>query len=354
MTSQDSNSQDVGSQQLAGVEEKIKSTHLPQDFAQALLTRVARLKRIAGSVEVFDEIDRLASHVDYVISLPWERRSEDVLLLDQAKQILDKHHYGLQDIKQRILEFISMLKLNSERGTTLPAPILCFVGLVGTGKTTVAYSIAEALGRKIERIAFGGMGTQLDLRGQSRTQPEAEPGLIVKAMIKAGVKNSVILLDEIDRVADEGRSSIMGVLIELLDPEQNHAFLDHYIDYPFDLSEALFVATANNTTNIATAVLDRLEIIQMPSYTDEEKIAIGKDYMFPKTVRESGLPEGVISIDDNLWPTIVRPLGYDSGMRSLERTIEGIIRRVAMEYVQGKVQKVVLNEVNFRQYLSSV
>lgn len=342
--------QDVGQQALE-LQGKIQNSSLPQDLRDKVVDRLVRIERIGATPAAFDEIDRTADYVDWVISLPWDTRSEDVLDLDFAKKALDKNHYGLEDIKDRVLEFISTMKLNRDKGEKIRAPILCFVGLVGTGKTTVASSIAEVLGKKFFRIALGGVGSTLDLRGQSKVHPEAEPGRIIKALRAVGTKNPVILLDELDRVDEQGRASVMGVLLELLDPEQNHAFLDHYIDYPFDLSEVLFVATANNTTNIATAVLDRVEVIQMPSYTDEQKIMIGKSYMLPKVIEQSGLPRGVIVLDDEVWPNIVRPLGYDSGMRSLERTINGIVRKVAREVVEGKVKNVELTEQNIRQYL---
>lgn len=340
-------------EQVATLQEKIEKAQLPTDLQEKLLERLKRIARIGAGPAAFDELDRTSDYVEHLIGLPWERKSDDILDLAHAKEILDKNHYGLGDIKNRILEYIAVMKLNKEKNARLRAPIFCFVGLVGTGKTTVASSIAQALGKKFYRIPFGGIGSPLSLRGKSKMYPEAEPGQIIKAMGSVGVKNPVILLDEIDRVDPEGRAAIMGVLIELLDPEQNHAFIDHYIDYPFDLSEVLFIATANNTTNIATAVLDRLEIIQMPSYTDEEKIAIGKNYMLLRVIRDSGLPDGVVTINDEVWPIIVRPLGYDAGMRTLERTIEGIVRKVARELVEGKTQKVVLTESNIKQYLPS-
>lgn len=349
-------------QQTLALQEKIESATLPQDLRERVLERLSRINTIGATPAAFDELDRTADYIDWIVSLPWREKGEDILELAHAKKILDKNHYGLEDIKDRVLEFISVMKLNRERTapqngergeTSVRAPILCFVGLVGTGKTTIAYSIAEALGKKFARIPFGGMGDPLDLRGQSKVHPEAEPGQIIKSLRKVKVRNPVILLDEIDRVAEENRASIMGVLVELLDPEQNQAFLDHYIDYPFDLSEVLFVATANNTTNIATAVLDRLEVLHMPSYTDEQKITIGKEYMLPRVIEESGLPAGVLSIDDNVWPNIVRPLGYDAGMRTLERTIEGIVRKIAREYVEGKTQSLHLNEENIKPYLPS-
>jgi ATP-dependent Lon protease len=197
------------------------------------------------------------------------------------------------------------------------------------------------------------MSDALELRGQSRVRPDAEIGLVLKGMRYAGTKNPIILLDEIDRVAEEARGDIMGVLVELLDPEQNAAFTDHYIDYPFDLSEVLFIATANNTTNISTAVLDRLEPIQMPSYSDEEKITIAKNYVLPELMRESGLTGDNLEIDDAIWPTLVRPLGYDAGIRSLERTINGICRRVAKMIVEGKSGKVTVHEGNIKEFVES-
>jgi ATP-dependent Lon protease len=246
------------------------------------------------------------------------------------------------------------MKLKEEKGEGADiyrAPILCFVGLVGTGKTTIAFSIAEALGRPIARIPFGGMGDPLDLRGLSRMHPEAEPGKIIKALRTCQSKNPVILLDEIDRVTDAGRSSIMGVLVELLDPKQNHAFTDYYLDFPFDLSEVLFIATANNTTNIATAVMDRLEPIAMPSYTDQEKITIAQKYVLPSSIKAAGLPEGSLIIDEDVWANIVRPLGYDAGIRTLERNVDGIVRKVAKMIVEGKAKSVHVTSENMKQFL---
>jgi ATP-dependent Lon protease len=248
---------------------------------------------------------------------------------------------------------MSVLKLKKEQGGEggSRAPILCFVGLVGTGKTTIATSIAESMNRKFARIPFGGMGDPLDLRGQSRMHSESEPGKVIKALVAAQSFNPVILLDEIDRVTEVGRSSIMGVLVELLDPEQNHAFVDHYIDHPVDLSEVLFIATANNTHNIATAVMDRLEPIMMPSYTDNEKIVIAQKYMLPKLLSDAGIPEGAFVIAEEVWPQVVRPLGYDAGIRTLQRNIEGAVRKAAKLIVEGTNQRVVINAANVKEFL---
>ncbi len=290
-------------------------------------------------------------YIDWIIHLPWDTSTKDILDLGHARQILDQHHYGLTDLKERILEYLSVLILNEQKSLSYHAPILLLVGLVGTGKTTLAKSIAEALGRKFVRIPFGGMGSALDLRGQSRVHPDAEVGQIIKAVRRAECKNPVILLDEIDRVADSTRGEIMGVLVELLDPEQNAGFVDHYIDYPFDLSQVLFIATCNNTTSISTAVMDRLEPLSMPSYNDEEKIKIGRDYVLPREVQTAGLSPSAIKIDDAVWPQVVRPLGFDAGIRTLERTIQGIVRKIAKLIVEGKGKEFYIKADNLKQFL---
>ncbi|TSC65884.1 MAG: Uncharacterized protein CEO21_309, partial [Microgenomates group bacterium Gr01-1014_80] len=303
-----------------GLKQKITDAHLPQKVEEKLFNLI----RFPGTGA---EYEKLMAFVEFVIGLPFNKSSQDILDLVRAKQILDKNHYGLSVVKDRILEYLAVMMLNKRNNPELVeghAPILLFVGLVGTGKTSIAYSIAESLGRPIIRIPFGGMGDPLQLRGQSRVRPDAEPGQIMKALKNTAVNNPVILLDEIDRVAEEGRVDIMGVLVELLDPAQNHAFADHYLDFPFDLSKVLFIATANNTGNIATAVMDRLEPIQMPAYSDEEKMTIGKNYLLPKAIAEAGLQPGQITVDEGVWPAIIRPLGFDAGIRSLNRTLEGL------------------------------
>ncbi|MCL5432756.1 MAG: AAA family ATPase [Patescibacteria group bacterium] len=348
--------------QIRRLGEKIENGNLPEDLKQLLIERIQRLTLLRASSGYLSpnyiiEYENTSSYVNWVVSLPWGKMTNDLLDLVKAKEILNKNHYGLNSVKDRILEYLASIILNEKNKTSeqefrvLRAPIICLVGLVGTGKTTLAYSIAEALGRKFERIPFGGMGDSRALRGQSRAFPDAEPGSIVKKLVHSQAKNSVILLDELDRVSQEARADIMGVLVELLDPEQNRAFTDHYVDYPFDLSQILFVATANNTTNISTAVLDRLEIIQMPSYTDAEKTAIGKDYLFPKIRLQTGLSQNQLIVDEGVWPLIIRPLGFDSGIRSLERTIQGVCRKVARYIVEGKGQSFHITTENIKEFM---
>ncbi len=344
----------------------VMDSHLPQAIEIRVMGNLDEVLRLAQDVSSRVHTEQMMRYVEWVVSLPWNSRTKDVVDLVRAREVLDRHHYGLEPVKERILEYLAILKLNRDRWEeekqgddsklshailARRAPILCLVGLVGTGKTTLAKSIAEAMGRRFVRIPFGGMSDALDLRGQSRVRPDAQIGLIMKGLKFAGTRNPVMLLDEIDRVAEGTRGDIMGVLVELLDPEQNAAFTDHYLDFPFDLSEVLFVATANNTTNIATAVIDRLEPIQMPSYSDEEKIKIAKDYVLPQLMRESGLTNENLVIDDELWPKLVRPLGYDAGIRSLERTMNALCRKVARMIVEGKGKNFHITKENMKEYM---
>ena len=337
---------------------RVKDSQLPPELEARVSAMLEEADRLAiGNIENLPHFEQIAKYIEWVTDLPWNKKTEDVIDLTKATDIFNKNHYGLQPVKDRILEYLSVIKLQMVHGTgtgentLMRAPILCLVGLVGTGKTTLAKSIAQAMGRKFTRIPFGGMSDALELRGQSRVRPDAEVGLIMKALRFCGSRNPIILLDEIDRVAENTRGDIMGVLVELLDPEQNAAFTDHYIDFPFDLSQVLFIATANNTTHIATAVLDRLEPIQMPSYNDEEKTSIGRDYVFPRILSESGITPQQLVIDVDVWPQIVRPLGFDSGIRSLERTINGICRKVARMIVEEKGSTFHITKENVKEFL---
>ncbi|MEK9171487.1 MAG: AAA family ATPase, partial [Patescibacteria group bacterium] len=343
-------------EEIETLKNRVSASYLPKSIQEKADGQIERLTRLSGRDYTL-EADTTIRWIDWITALPWENRAPSSLDLTRARQILDRNHYGLDDVKQRILEYLAVMKLrltpsnnqSGEAGSRFAgqliaksdharAPILLLVGLVGTGKTTLAYSIAQSLNRPIIRIPFGGMGSARDLRGQSRLHPESEPGQIIKGLKQAGVKNPIMLLDELDRVSDEARHDIMGVLVELLDPEQNKAFLDHYLDVPVDLSEVVFIATANNTNNIATAVMDRLEPISMPSYTDDQKIVIAKDYLLPKAREEAGIPAEALVFDDDAWHLIVRPLGYDAGIRTLQRTIQHLSRQAAMSIVSGQGQ----------------
>lgn len=325
---------------------------LPADVKEKLTDNVNRVESILKSGNYNPETDKEIEYINFVCDLPWNKVGMDILDLARAKQVLDKNHAGLETIKERVLEYLSVMILNKQKGLVPKQPVLFFVGLAGSGKTTLAYSIAEALGRPLIRIPFGGLGSALQLRGESRIKPEAEPGLVMRSMKRAGVKNPVILLDELDRVAIEAKNDIMGVLVELLDPEQNMAFFDHYVGFPFDLSQVLFVATANNVGNIATAVMDRLETIEMPFYSDEQKVNIGKNYLLPQALKSSGIDPNAIQIDDKVWESIVRPLGFDGGIRSLKRNIDTLVRRVAKQMVEGNAGPFVIDDATVRNYMN--
>lgn len=332
---------------------KLEMANIPSSLLEKIEEQIDRIEIALKFGASVHEVDVLIKYVDWISSLPWQTKTEDKIDIKNAKMIMDKNHYGMEKVKQRILEYLSMLTLQKKKfqNPHLHAPVLLLVGLAGTGKTTFAKSVAETLGRRFGRIPFGGLSSSLDLRGMSKVQPEAEPGQIIKLLRRVGSKNPVILLDEIDRVSPDARGAIMGVLLELLDPEQNMNFVDHYIDYPFDLSETIFICTANNTTNISTAVLDRLEVIQMPSYTDEEKIVIAKDFILPKLLRESGLTKESLVIDQAVWQKIARLSGYDPGIRSVQRHTEEIVRKVVFKFVNGEGTVFYVNENNMKEYL---
>lgn len=338
--------------EITKLKTKLQSVQLPANLQQKSLEQIERINlalKYGGNLAHLDIIEK---YIDWLISLPWFAETQDVLDLKIAKDSLDRNHFGLDKVKQRILEYLSIYKLQKEKlhTTSISTRPLFFVGLAGTGKTTFAISIAESLGRRMVRIPFGGLASARDLRGQSKVSPESEPGKIIEALREVKVRNPVILLDELDRITPDARAEVMGVLLELLDPNQNQHFVDYFVDYPFDLSNVLFVATANNTTNIAPPVLDRLELIQMPSYTDDEKIEIGKSYIFPKYVKQTGLDPSQVTIDENLWPELVRPLGFEPGIRSLERLIETIVRKVAYRVVSGQGNNFYINENNIKEF----
>lgn len=345
---------DTAQRNVDDLKQKITSYDIPKDLKEKLINL---LKFSVTGVE----LEKLIAYMDFVISLPFGKYSQDILDINRARQILNKNHYGLQSVKERVLEYLSVLILHKQKAmpagrqgeeNNFHAPILLFVGLVGTGKTSFGYSIAESLGRQIIRIPFGGLGDSAILRGQSRIKIDAEAGVIIKAIKQSGISNPVILLDEIDRVEESHRSDVMGVLVELLDPAQNQAYVDHYLDFPYDLSQVLFIATANNTANIATAVMDRLEPIQMPAYSDEEKLVIGRDYLLPRALTDAGVDKDILLIDEDVWVRIIRPLGFDAGIRSLTRSLQAICRKVAKKIVEGNTGSFKVTTENLREYLA--
>ncbi len=340
-------------QEIQEQKDKVASAQLPEEVARKVQKDIVSLERSVELGSYDEKYEKVSRYIDWVLKIPWERESQDELDIEKTKAVFEKHHYGMQDVKNRFLEYVSVLKLRQKQFAEqeFRAPVLLLVGLVGTGKTTFAYSLSEALNRPLVRIPFGGMGSAKELRGASRLYLESEPGRVIKGICEAQVRNPIILLDEIDRVAKEANRDIMGVLVELLDPAQNHSFRDAYIDYPVNLSHAIFLATANNTADIATAVMDRLEKISMPSYTDHEKIVIAQRYVLPSLLEKAGLKPEQFVIEDDVWPAVARPLGYDMGIRTLQRTLEGAVRKAARIIVEKGYDRIVISMDNRQIFL---
>lgn len=348
------------------------SKPMPEGLKQKLASMLLRLDRILQSSGGYSkEFESIEVYIRWATNIPWGSYAEDNLDLEHAAVELNKNHYGLQHVKDMVIEYLAVMKLQKQRqlelqqeaqasgdmsklrGSSSNAPVMCFIGIQGVGKTSIAKSIAASLGRPFVRIALGAMGEVSQIRGVSITQPNAEPGYIVKALTNSKVMNPVILLDEIDKTSSESglRADLMAALLEILDPEQNATFVDHYIDFPVDLSRCVFITTANNLGGISAALLDRLEVVRFGSYTDEDKIQIAKNYMLPKVRKSTGIGEDQLTFDDGVWPMVVRPLGFDAGVRQLERTLSILSRKVARLIVEGKGSKFHLTPENFRQFI---
>lgn len=347
------NYRQVLQQEIQDLKDQATQAEMPEEMRRKVQKDIVALERSVELGSYDEKYEKVSKYIDWVLKIPWQQLSQDQLDIAQAKEVFNQHHYGMDEVKDRFLEYVSVIKLRHQQyaDAEFRAPILLLVGLVGTGKTTFAFSLAEALNRDIVRIPFGGMGSAKDLRGESRLILGSEPGKVIKGICDVKVRNPVILLDEIDRVTKEANADIMGVLIELLDPAQNDKFVDNFIDYPVDFSQAIFIATCNNTRDIATAVLDRMEKISMPSYTDEEKIKIGQDYLLPKLVQEAGLKPSQFIIQGKVWPQMVRPLGFDAGIRTLGRNLQGAVRKAARILVEKNYDEVIITPENAKIFL---
>ena len=315
--------------------ERLDQADLPEEVrkeAERELRRMEKLPQAAPDYHV------IRTYLEYILELPWKKSSEEKLDLNEAQKILDEDHYGLEDIKKRILESLAVVKLRPDS----KSPILLFVGPPGVGKTSLGRSIARALGREFERFSLGGMRDEAELRGHRRTYIGAMPGRIIQALRRVGVNNPVMMLDEIDKLGNDYRGDPAAALLEILDPQQNNSFRDHYIDLPFDLSKVFFIATANQLAPIPAPLRDRMEIIQLAGYSDQEKLHIARQYLIPRQIKENGLTEEQIEITDDTINLLTARYTREAGVRQLERTIGNLARKIALEVAQGKTEKVTI------------
>lgn len=327
--------------------EKIRKMKLDKEIEEVMLKEVDRLDSMPPMMA---ESAIIRSYLDWMMELPWKKETKDRLDLALAQQILDEDHYGLTKIKDRIIEYLAVRQLTK----SLKGPILCFVGPPGTGKTSIARSIARAMNRKYVRISLGGVRDEAEIRGHRRTYIGALPGRIIAGMKQAGTKNPVFLLDEIDKMTSDMRGDPSSALLEVLDPEQNNTFSDHFIEVPFDLSRVLWITTANVISDIPRPLLDRMEIIEFTSYTEEEKLQIAKRYLVPKQLKENGLQPGQAKFSDAVLRHIIQDYTRESGVRTLEKTIGTVCRKVGKSLLLGDDKPLTVTVRNLEKILGPI
>ncbi|NME36225.1 MULTISPECIES: endopeptidase La [Fusobacterium] len=326
------------------LKEKIEKAKLPAEVKKKIDEELKKMSKMpAFSAEA--SVSR--NYIDVLLDLPWKKMTKDILDIEKAAEILDRDHYGLKEVKDRILDYLAVKQLNPKmRGT-----IICLVGPPGVGKTSIAKSIAEAMGRKFVRVSLGGVRDEAEIRGHRRTYIGSMPGRIMKAMKLAGTKNPFILLDELDKMASDFKGDPASAMLEVLDPEQNIHFEDHYVDVPFDLSEVFFLGTANDLRNIPGPLIDRMEIIHLSSYTEYEKLHIAQKYLIKQIQEENGLKDIKISISDKVILKIINEYTREAGVRNLKREINSLYRKIARKVVKEKIDKLTININNLEKYL---
>jgi ATP-dependent Lon protease len=330
--------------EAAQLRERLAKADLPDDVrkeAERELSRMEKLPAMAPDYHV------IRTYLDFVLELPWKKSSEDRLDLNAAQKVLDEDHYDIQDVKERILEFLAVIKLRPDA----KSPILCFVGPPGVGKTSLGRSIARAMSRHFERLSLGGVRDEAELRGHRRTYVGAMPGRVIQSIRRAGVNNPVMMLDEIDKLGADYRGDPSAALLEILDPEQNNTFTDHYLDLPFDLSKVFFIATANQLGPIPPPLRDRMEVIQLAGYSDREKLQIALRYLVPRQIRENGLTAEQLEITDDAISLIATRYTREAGVRQLERTIGRLGRKVALRIAQGETKKIIVTAAEIPEFL---
>ena len=335
---------DSGTEDADGYMEQLEKLNADKETKEKIKKEIQRFKGMPGGSQ---EANVLRTYIETVLEMPWKKVSRDNQDIIHAKEILEEDHYGLEKVKDRVLEFLAVRAL-TKKGTS---PILCLVGPPGTGKTSIARSVARALGKKYVRISLGGIHDEAEIRGHRKTYVGAMPGRIADAMRQAGVANPLMLLDEIDKVSADYRGDVSSALLEVLDGEQNVKFRDHYLEIPLDLSGVLFIATANDASTIPRPLLDRMEVIEVSSYTENEKFHIAKKYLIPKQLERNGLTEEMLSFSDKVLEKIIHNYTREAGVRNLERRIGEICRKAAREFLEKKKKTVHITEGNLQKYL---
>jgi len=335
---------DERSEELQGLRTKVAEAKMPAEVQKEAEREVDRLGKLPPAAP---EYAMIRTYLDWLVSLPWSTETEDRVDIAEAHRILDSDHEDLEKVKERILEFLAVRVLRAEA----KGPILCFVGPPGVGKTSLGQSIARALGRRFTRLSLGGIHDEAEIRGHRRTYVGALPGRIIQALRRAGSRNPVVMLDELDKIGMDFRGDPSAALLEVLDPAQNHAFVDHYLDVPFDLSHVLFIGTANITATIPAALLDRLEVIEIPGYTEDQKLAIATNHLLPRQLREHGLTEASLRIPDEALLRIIREYTREAGVRGLEREIAAICRKAARRVAEGARDVIIVRPAEVPEFL---
>src|SRR6188472_1574715 len=318
--------------ELSELRQQLEEKNLPEDTRKAIERELSRLEKLPPAAAEYGVI---RTYIDWILSLPWNETTEDNLDLDRAREILDEDHYDLEKVKERILEYLAVSKLKND----LSGPILCFVGPPGVGKTSLGQSVARTLGRKFVRLSVGGVRDEAEIRGHRRTYIGAMPGTIIRSLRDAESRNPVLLIDEIDKMGADFRSDPASAMLEVLDPEQNKSFRDHYLDLPYDLSKVLFICTANQLETIPIALLDRMDVIPLSGYTDEEKFGIARKYLVPKQIEAHGLGDDVVTITDKAVRLVVREYTREAGVRNLERALAALCRKVATQVARAEAEQ---------------